>query len=292
MTVVLTPFTLTPGTRLQRVELHDRYGGNRQAGISSASKTGCIFLFTGDAGHRYGYDYDGPQSDGSFHYTGEGQEGEQTLVRGNAAIARRDRPLHLFRMVGRGVVEYVGEFALDTKQPYYPADALDKNLAMRAVLVFRLWPVGRVSEPVPTFERGSRQIPLERHLTVSGVAEIRAETVSFTRIEADLVLRYQQYVDRPLVRYEIPISGTATVLRTDIFDPATGELIEAKGSAARFHVRMALGQLFDYRRSVQPTSLAVLLPQHPGDDLVALLHENGVACIYEEGKGRFIRLER
>lgn len=274
------------------VELHDRYGGNRQAGISLVSKVGCIFLFTGDAGHRYGYNYDGPQPDGSFHYTGEGQEGEQTLVRGNAAIHHRDRPLHLFRMVGRGTVEYVGEFVLDAQEPYYPAEAPDRESAMRVVLVFRLWPVGRVSEPQPAFDRGPRQIPLERHLTVSGVAEIRAETVSFTRIEAGLVLRYQQHLGRPLVSYEVPIAGTAIVLRTDIFDPASGELIEAKGSAARSHVRMALGQLFDYRRSVRPRSLAVLLPQHPGPDLVFLLHENGVACIYEDGKGRFIRLER
>jgi len=285
----LLNFSLTPGERLKRRELHERYGGSRQNGISSAPRSGCILLFTGDAGHQFGYDHDGPQADGSFHYTGEGQVNDQELIRGNAAIARGDRPLLLFRMVGGGVVEYLGRLRVDAEQPYYRTDAPDRTKAIRSVLVFKLWPLDRVSEPLPAFERSVRQVPLERHETTSGRVEVRTETVEFWRREAGLVQRYQAFVGRTLVRNAIPLPGTAVTMWTDIYDPMTGELIEAKGSAARFHVRMALGQLLDYKRSVNPKSLAVLLHEHPGDDLVSLLHENNVTCIHET-QGTFVRL--
>ncbi len=66
------------------------------------------------AGERHGY-FDGWRDDGYFHYTGEGQRGDQGMMSGNAAIlnhARDGRSLRLF-MGARGTVRYVGEFEVD-----------------------------------------------------------------------------------------------------------------------------------------------------------------------------------
>jgi len=73
------------GEVYSRRELHERYGGQRQGGISSPSKWPIIMLFTGGQGAQYGYE-DGWTADGSFAYTGEGQQGDMQFVRGNRAV--------------------------------------------------------------------------------------------------------------------------------------------------------------------------------------------------------------
>jgi len=58
-------------------------------------------------GEKYGY-VDGPREDGFFHYTGEGQKGNQRMIRGNAAILHhreKGRALRLF-WGARGHVRY------------------------------------------------------------------------------------------------------------------------------------------------------------------------------------------
>ena len=56
----------------RRSELHDRYGGQRQGGISTPSQHQFILLFTGESGEQHGY-ADDWSADGLFFYTGEGQ---------------------------------------------------------------------------------------------------------------------------------------------------------------------------------------------------------------------------
>jgi hypothetical protein len=60
---------LRPGDRISRVELHRRYKGRQQGGISPSSGSPNIMLFTSEAGHAYGY-FDRMHADGCFHYTG------------------------------------------------------------------------------------------------------------------------------------------------------------------------------------------------------------------------------
>jgi len=43
-------------------DIHDRYGGTRQSGISASASNPFIFLFTGESGEAYGYE-DGWQQD-------------------------------------------------------------------------------------------------------------------------------------------------------------------------------------------------------------------------------------
>jgi hypothetical protein len=72
------------------------------------------------SGEQHGY-YDRWATDDSFHYTGRGQRGDQTLTSGNLAIANHakdGRALPLFQGA-KGIVQYIGEFVLDDQDPYH-----------------------------------------------------------------------------------------------------------------------------------------------------------------------------
>ena len=80
--------------------------------------------FTAPSGHKYGY-FDGLQPDGCFHYTGEGQIGDQQLKQGNRALAEHaqmNKSVRLFSGAS-GEVTYLGEFQVDPEKPYYTTDA-------------------------------------------------------------------------------------------------------------------------------------------------------------------------
>lgn len=55
--------------------------------------------------------------------------------------------------------------------------------------------------------------------------------------------------------------------------------MEAKGSATRNDLRMALVQILDYGRSLDHAHKAVLLPSEPPRDLESLLDDYGVGLI-------------
>ncbi|MFI0899091.1 EVE domain-containing protein [Streptomyces sp. NPDC020983] len=111
---------LRPGDQIRRVELHDRYGGSRQGGISPSRTSNNVIFFTDPGtGEQHGYQ-DVWESDDHFRYTGEGQVGDQVFSRGNKAIRdhlQEGRRLRLF-IGSRGVVRYSGEWILDQSRPY------------------------------------------------------------------------------------------------------------------------------------------------------------------------------
>ena len=113
-------WALRPGDRIRRRELHDRYGGSRQDGISPSRLSPNIFIFTDPrSGEKHGY-FDSPGPDGSLHYTGRGQRGDQTLTSGNRAILyhrENERALRVFQGAS-GVVRYMGEYVLNEHDPY------------------------------------------------------------------------------------------------------------------------------------------------------------------------------
>jgi hypothetical protein len=129
---------ITPGEDILRSTVHDRFGGNRQRGISPTTNE--ILLFS-EAGEQHGY-FDGPDPSGKFYiYTGEGQNGDQTITVGNKAIAEHldtGRPLRLFEGA-RGTVKYLGEYQLD----HYEWDEAHQtgSPGLRQVIKFWLRPV-------------------------------------------------------------------------------------------------------------------------------------------------------
>jgi hypothetical protein len=91
--------------------------------------------------NKNGY-VDNWQEDGCFHYTGEGQRGDQEMKSGNAAIIRHveEHRVRLFRGSG-GDVEYVDEFTVASDKPFYTTDAPETGGGpIRSVIVFRLRP--------------------------------------------------------------------------------------------------------------------------------------------------------
>ena len=67
-----------PEQEYRRSELHDKYGGQRQGGISTPKDHPFIMLFTGETGADYGY-HDRLDK-GVFYYTGEGQVGDMSYT--------------------------------------------------------------------------------------------------------------------------------------------------------------------------------------------------------------------
>jgi 5-methylcytosine-specific restriction protein A len=135
------PLDLTPGAIYRRTDLHLRYGGQRQGGISTPASHSVVLIFTGYAGgqHRYADGW----SRGVFCYFGEGQQGDMEWSRGNAAI--RDHVAHgcdllLFEMLEtpRSHVRFLGPFACGS---WEYREAPDRTGAVRRAIVFHLTPV-------------------------------------------------------------------------------------------------------------------------------------------------------
>lgn len=307
-------WTVQPGETLVREQIHGAYGGNRQAGISRSSSTPNVLVCSDhEKAAANGYDFDGwDESQQVYYYTGEGKIGDQVMLRGNRAIAVHQADgtaLRLFVAVGSRlgsdtrIHRYVGQFSVDPDLPYVVRRAPGTDGVPRDVFVFRLQPVGPVAageDPhISTIEGASQAAAVVTvavdAVPVAAVNTERSEvekSVSGPVIqnEAQLTTRFQKYLEahqREVMRYRIIPVGSAT-LYSDLADVTDNVLYEAKGSAERMSVRLALGQVLDYGRYVDGSRLAVLLPIAPAADLVELLERHDVGCVVETTPGNFV----
>jgi 5-methylcytosine-specific restriction protein A len=134
--------SFNPGETYRRRDLHEKYGGQEQGGISTPAKYPIIMLFTGDSGEQYGYS-DGWNTDDIFLYTGEGQVGDMEMIRGNRAIkdhVENNKVIHLFKNVKTGFVEYMGEMKY---QGHREVRGPDRDNKQRKIIVFELTPIDR-----------------------------------------------------------------------------------------------------------------------------------------------------
>lgn len=290
---------LKPGDQIERKALHSAFGGRTQGGIGPSAKTPNVFVFTDPvAGEKHGY-YDDWMPDGRFHYSGEGQYGDQRMISGNASILNHQaegRALRVFQGA-RGTVTYRGEFTVDQENPWYSADAPETNDGpLRKVIVFRLNPVDTApQEPATKLGRllvshpnQVDDLPLERNESETAFVNPNQEPYEADRKEARLVKAFADYLTsngHQSGRHRILPPGESRPLFTDLHSKGLGLLIEAKGSVTRENVRMAIGQLADYSRFVDHTIRAILLPSEPREDLLALAKTQDCAVIWPEGKG-------
>jgi hypothetical protein len=285
---------LKPGDRIERKDLQAEYGGRTQGGIGPSKSSPNVLLFTDPvSGEKHGY-IDGWQSDGCFHYTGEGQRGDQQMKSGNASIMRHreeGRALRLF-LGARGTVTYDGEYEIDPDLPYYTTDAPETGGGpVRSVIVFRLRPKDVPAKPVagrPILLSADQveEVPIEAHLTEKTVVEPDREPYEAERREAKLVTDFRDHLrtlGHTVLRLRVTPAGEAKPLYTDLYVPSLNLLVEAKGTVERGSVRMALGQLFDYRRFVAGAHCAVLLPSRPREDLLRLVSSVGIDLYWKEG---------
>jgi hypothetical protein len=288
--------TLTPGDTIRRTDLHAQYGGRRQGGISPSKVSDNVFLITAPAiGERHGYLYDGPREDGYYHYTGEGQYGDQLMAQGNRAIRdhrAEGRDLQLFSARNTELT-YIGQYVY---VDHYFADAPETNHGeVRSVIVFRLSQVKGIS-PGPSRSKLDRlpsatvtEIPVEQAITESTLIEGDREPHLAERREQKLVrafLASLEHEGHDVCRLQFRPPREPAPLFCDLYDKTSNTLYEAKGTVARPAIRMAIGQLADYARLVKPTpQKALLVPQQPRDDLLDLLAHEGIAVAWPSEEG-------
>lgn len=305
-------WTLNPGDSQTRDQRRLIFGGALYGGIEPSAKSPNIFIYSDPArGSAYGYKYDGWNSDKSVYlYTGEGRVGDQLLTHGNKAIVEHKstgRSLRLF--VADGPVSddsneknhiYLGEFEIDEEFPFYQADALDESHEeIRTVFVFRLKPIGQVikreidtsQEIEAKPERTAELIDLERNLTGTFPTPGTEPTVAERR-EGKLVQDFTVHLEslgHKVRRWKLTPKGEIKSFITDPYDLTEQHLYEAKGSAAREKVRMAVGQLLDYKRLMEtpPKRISVLLPHEPSPDIKSFLTAYGIGCTWQQEDGTF-----
>lgn len=100
-----------PGQIYKRTEIHSRFGGNPQSGISPSAQFPYIFIFSNLAGQKHGYK-DEWVNKNVYSYTGHGQEGDMKFVSGN--IALRDH-LSLGKRVFLFIESYKSHFKFETE---------------------------------------------------------------------------------------------------------------------------------------------------------------------------------
>lgn len=146
-------------------------------------------------------------------------------------------------------------------------------------IVYKAIPGGRLakSQSLPQLKLLRHQHELEYEIRTRG-GILRA-----SRAEAQLVNAYHDWVkdqDRELA------VATYKGLRCDAFEQKRGNLIEAKCSAGREYIRMAVGQLFDYaylgRKYFGKPNMAILLPERPGARLADWLLKLRIYVIWKD----------
>ena len=299
-----TSLPLIVGELYTRGDLAIEYGGSTQGGIIASNRSNSVFIFTDHAeANQFGYVYDGFSPDGQvLHYTGAGQDGDQVESHSNSPVlthAAKGRTLHAF--VADGVVQgtqtkrqrYMGEFFLDPVRPFERMPAPDRNGALRTVIVFRLVPVRPISDLVietmglsQISDRvDSLEVPMEINSTHFFETAGRSAGIS-VRKESQLVDEFvASQHGHEFKRWAIKLPEERSPLLTDVYDKTDRVLYEAKSGSGRSALRMAVGQLYDYRRHVEVDGMrcSILLPERPNADLRDFVESAGLGLVFKDG---------
>jgi 5-methylcytosine-specific restriction enzyme A len=132
----------------RRQDIHGRWGGQWQGGISTPAHSRFVILFTGEAGKQHGY-HDFWDDNGILHYYGKGQIGDMQDKGGNRAIREHhenNKRLLLFQMMGHGrPYRFLGEFRF--RHVYSRANVPDTKDNPRTAIIFELEPVDAEFNP-------------------------------------------------------------------------------------------------------------------------------------------------
>ncbi|MBX7552295.1 hypothetical protein K1Y78_30880 [Streptomyces sp. tea 10] len=263
-----------------------------------------------------------------YLYTGAGANGDQKPSGRNGSLlthAEKGREVHLFvahgKVPGGGAMQqrYIGQMVLDLVKPYDVRRGPGKDGVMRNALVFRFrpapgttpaWteadrqpaapasdyeitePAVDVPEPVVLpAQSGAKVKNTEQHSTAETTADIPAGQRKILRREGELVKAFVAHLaaaGHKTHSFQFTIKGEPGALTPDLYDATDHVLYEAKGLTTRANVRMAIGQLADYRRLVperKTLRVAVLLPSAPTPDVQELLAEQGIGLVYQTDEG-------
>lgn len=130
-----------PDQVIRRKDIHARFDGNAQSGISSSAKFPYIFIFSGHQGKQHGYK-DGWDNPKVYSYTGEGQIGDMKFVRGNLALRdhkENGKRVFLFEYVSSGMVKFISEMIVFDSDYF---ETIDSEKKLRQGIRFFLHKIG------------------------------------------------------------------------------------------------------------------------------------------------------
>lgn len=214
----------------RRMEIHERWGGQRQGGISTPKDAPFVFIFTGEAGKSHGYHDEWSEEDGLLDYFGEGQSGDMTMTAGNRAIDQHvqdGKRLLVFKSLGHGKpYRFDGEFIKRSShvRPNTPAT----RGGNRNAIVFRLEPI----DPTPLFamQKIADQSPAEAELgstTILRLSEVRTKQQLFRRrlIDVEKQCRLTRVMDLRFLRASHIKPWAACATATERTDGNNGLLL-------------------------------------------------------------------
>lgn len=306
-----------------RTSIQAQYRGSASRGISAPARASglddLMLWWRPEHGAAFGYE-DGwtPEGD-AFYFSGLGQEGDQSFdppYQENGRLrdhATNGDHVRLLRYVGKNMVRYLGELRLDPDDPWRWCDAPDRRGETRRVIQFRFLPVGRmvidprdpvhnpasrapgslsVEEEIARVDQlvGAITTPIEALRSPTFRHAVAAREVLARRRELELVYDFRDWLALAHgldgVGLRIPYAPEARDLRADLFVPERRLLVEAKSNSARENIRQAIGQLFDYRRWLDPEpDTCVLVPAAPATDMLDLLERLGIGVAWRSEGG-------
>jgi hypothetical protein len=170
----------------RRQDIHGRYGGQTQGGISTPSSSPFVILFTGEGGSQHGYMDHWEHEDGEnvLHYYGEGQVGDMKNERGNRAILehlQNNKRLLIFQSMGKSQpYRFIGEFKF--VHAYEQVEVPDTEGKRRKAIVFKLRPVENDFSPFQTSIADKPAPAIDLSSTISmQLAEVRSKQSLFKR---------------------------------------------------------------------------------------------------------------
>lgn len=292
-------WTLEIGDTVRRREIHDAFRGQQQGGISTPKSIPDILIFTDPKeGAKFGYDrFEGLREDGSYSYTGEGQEGHHEFLRGNKALrdaAADGKTIRLFRTSGT-MATYVGAFT--TGEPAYRTETiLDAKGAPRLGIIFNLVPIDADTTLLPPYggERSATAAitewtaPKHSDIVVAQDELITTGERVVSRVEFELQADFGRWLEsQGHVVKRLTLPTESSTIEPDLYVESNGWIVEAKKSSARAYVRTAIGQVLDYahiaRRAGYTVTPVILLPGHPERELLELMATLDIIVVVRRG---------
>ena len=141
----------------------------------------------------------------------------------------------------------------------------------------------------PAEETRTQVVEVEAQHVEQFQVSVTSQEIAATRREQSLVLSYTDHLKslgHHVTRHRYPLYKSGPALVCDLVDETDFVLHEAKGDVRRSSVRMAIGQLLDYRRfEPASTSLAVLLPRQPAQDIIRLIGSVPAVAVWRTKDG-------
>lgn len=292
-------WTLEIGDTVRRREIHDAFRGQQQGGISTPKSIPDILIFTDPKeGAKFGYDrFEGLREDGSYSYTGEGQEGHHEFLRGNKALrdaAADGKTIRLFRTSGT-MATYVGAFT--TGEPAYRTETiLDAKGAPRLGIIFNLVPIDADTALLPPYGGKRPASPTITDWAAPKHSDVVAQDELITtgervvsRVEFELQADFGHWLEnKGHVVKRLTLPTESSTIEPDLYVESNGWIVEAKKSSGRAYVRTAIGQVLDYahiaRRAGFTVTPVILLPGHPERELLQLMATLDITVVVRSGE--------